>query len=352
MLTLKLGVKPLTPDQYARVVHVRVDLALKASTRIELLFRDEEGSFSSTLKLKLGAPVSVGMRWEESGVSTPLAQGKLTGMGSRFSEEGMLLRVVAHGPRYRLQHGRLTGAFQRLTSGQALSRAAQKRSVTVQASVARQQLPHLLLANRPVSGLLEEQAARQGLVIAEEGEGVRIQRLQLNGQAPQLMFGETLHDIRVEVNTMQQVSEVKVHGVNLKTHQAIVGKAGPVNVLGLVGSAVSGAAASKQAFGEAVLQVVDCPVHTAAEARNLAQAILNNHLFEFVTAWGWCSGYPELKAGGLVDLGGLGKKLTGRYLLTRVIHHYNTDQSAAQTGRARGAGFQTQFEACRPAVGR
>lgn len=351
-LTVKLGVKPLTPEQYGRVVQVRVDLALKASTRIEVLFRDEDAAFSGGLKLRLGDPVSVGLRWEGAMTGSPLAMGRLTGMGSQFSEEGLLCRLVAHGPRYRLQHGRLTSAFQRLSSGQVLSQAGQKRRVTVQANAARQQLSQLLLANRPVARLVEEQAARQGLVIAEEGDGVRVQRLQLSGNAAKLFYGETLHDIRVEVNSMHQVSEVKVHSVNLKTHQAIVGKATPMNALGLVGAGVAGGVAVKQAFGNAILQVVDCPVQTALEARGLAQALMNNQLFQYVTAWGWCSGYPELKAGGLVELAGLGRRLSGRYLLTRVIHHYHTEQSATQAGLTRGAGFQTQFEACRPAVGR
>jgi len=237
-----------------------------------------------------------------------------------------------------------------------MTQAARKKRIQLQARDARLRLPHMLVANQTVARLLEEQAARAGLVLEEAGDQVQVKPLKLSGTAVTLTYGQTLHDIRVEVNSVGQVTRVKVYGVDLATHKAIVGEATTIQALGLIGANQSGSDAAKKAFGDAILQVGDCPVRSAGEARALAKALYNERLFQFVTAWGQASGCPDLKAGGLVELAGLGRKLSGRYLVTRVEHRYVAgdagDGQAENEGTDRGLGFQTHFEACRPAIGR
>lgn len=365
-LTLRLGRKPFPSTAYARVARVRVDTTLYASTRIELLLRDEEGTFSRSHPIALGDPLSVILEWSDGSSSTPLARGEVSGLGTEFSSEGTYLKVIGHGLRYRLQHGTVTAAFQRLTSGQVMTQAAMKRRIQVQARGARTRHPHHLIANRTLARLLEEASGQAGLVLAEEGGGattsgvtpspLQVQPLRLSGQAIPLTFGQTLHDIRVEVNSIAQVSQVKVYGVDLLKHAALVGRAGAPDALGLVGPDLSGASAAQRAFGKSLLQRVDCPVRSVEEARALARALFNERLFQFVTAWGRASGCPELKVGGLVALEGLGRKLSGKYLITRLEHVYQAgDPGGGLTDEPQdeeGLGFQTRFEASRPAIGR
>lgn len=365
-LTLTLGTKALDSAAYARVARVRVDQGLNAATRIEILMRDEGGAFSQSHRLNLGDTLAVGLDWSDGKPSTPLARGVLTGMGTLYgtgdgpagkATGGTLLRLVGHGPRYRLQHGGLMAALQRVSSGDLMTQLARKKRIQLQAQQARLQLPHKLIANHSVARLLEEEAARAGLVLAEEGERVLVKPLTLSGPAIPLTFGESLYDIRVEASCAGQVSRVKVYGVDLASHRSIVGAATSAQALGLVGAGLSGAAAAERAFGAAVLEVGDCPVRSAAEARALAKALFNERLFRFVTAWGKASGCPELTVGGLVELGGIGKKLSGKYVVTRVTHHYRAgdagDSQVEQLANpGRELGFQTHFEACRPAIGR
>lgn len=359
-LTLKVGRMPLSPDAYARVVRVQVDQALNAALRVTLHIRDEDGAFSQKRPLNLGDPISIGLDWSDGKPATPLAQGVISGLGHQFTEEGILLKVVGHGPRYALQHGRLMVGYDKVSGNDVMTRAAQAQRVSLQVRQARLRRPHLLVSGRPVARLLEEQAARSGLVLRESGLGVKAEALVLDGPAPTLTFGQSLHDIRVEVNTLQQVSKVKVYGVELATHKAIVGEATAAQALGLVGTARSGASVAEKAFGAAILEVGDAPVHSKEEARTLARALFNDRLFRFVTAWGQASGCPELTLGGVVELAGLGRRLSGRYLVTRIEHRYHASpetsgtapQGGIPSGPGMGLGFQTHFEACRPAVGR
>lgn len=67
-------------------------------------------------------------------------------------------------------------------------------------------------------------------------------------------------------------------------------------------------------------QTVDLPVFTAAEARQNARALLLARSKEIVTAHGKTVGLPALRAGTLVDIGGIGARLSGIYFVTKTTH--------------------------------
>ena len=58
--------------------------------------------------------------------------------------------------------------------------------------------------------------------------------------------------------------------------------------------------------------VVDKPVHSEKEAKQLAQAILKDRQKEMVKASGATVGLPDLRAGRKVQIDGLGARFNGR----------------------------------------
>jgi uncharacterized protein len=81
-------------------------------------------------------------------------------------------------------------------------------------------------------------------------------------------------------------------------------------------------------------QVVDQGVFTRAEAKDRARALLRNRHVQMVKASGRTVGLPKLRAGTLIDIEGVGARLSGTYYVTKTTHTIGD------------GGYTTQFE-CR-----
>lgn len=81
--------------------------------------------------------------------------------------------------------------------------------------------------------------------------------------------------------------------------------------------------------------VVDEPVFSEAEAKEKARAILRDQLKQMVKINATSVGLPELRAGAIVTIGGLGCRLNGRYFIEQTEHIIND------------SGYQTKLQARR-----
>jgi phage protein D len=93
---------------------------------------------------------------------------------------------------------------------------------------------------------------------------------------------------------------------------------------------------AKGALGQATL--TDPPVHTEAQAKELARNALRENFLHMVTAEGTTVGQPELRAGSRVELRGVGAVFEGTWFLTATTHTIDD------------GGYRTQFSARREQV--
>lgn len=129
-----------------------------------------------------------------------------------------------------------------------------------------------------------------------------------------------LIDFKPELSTAQQVSEVTVKGWNPKTKKPIsqTAKRDEIKTKG-VGSK-GGQADIEKSFSERKEIITDKPVSTDAEAKKLALASLDMIAKEMVKGNGATIGIPDLRAGGVVEMDGMGDRFSGRYFLTATTH--------------------------------
>ena len=111
-------------------------------------------------------------------------------------------------------------------------------------------------------------------------------------------------------------------GWDAKEKREIVGRAGVGDETAVMGDRQSGAAASRNAFGDAPEVVGERPVQTQAEADQLAAARFNDLALAYIEGEGVCRGNARLRAGETVKLGGLGQRFSGTYYVTATTHHY------------------------------
>ncbi len=131
----------------------------------------------------------------------------------------------------------------------------------------------------------------------------------------QLEWGKGLMSFKPSLSTANQWQSVTVRGWDRQAQKPIVAtvdlndpqikKINP-NLHGLIQNRQQ--------------QTVDLPVFTMAEAQQRARALLFDRSKEIVTAHGKTVGLPALRAGTLVNIQGIGARLSGTYFVTKTTH--------------------------------
>jgi phage protein D len=130
---------------------------------------------------------------------------------------------------------------------------------------------------------------------------------------------QPLRSFNPTMNTLRPFEHVVVRGHDPKTREPIEARAGAADADATLGGARKGSAVSTSAFGAREQLVVDRPVASRTEADELARALYTKRALQFVTGSGTAAGVPELKAGRVVRLLGLGR-FSGRYYVTQSTH--------------------------------
>jgi phage protein D len=133
-------------------------------------------------------------------------------------------------------------------------------------------------------------------------------------------------EFKPTISSSDQVQSVTVRGWDTKRKKRILVTAKPATTPGVSGSGDATGPASAARVGTADGRkdvVVNAPVHTEEEARRLAESLLAERAYRFLTATGKVIGLPDLRAGDNVEVHGVGTRFSGAYFVTKAVHTLN-----------------------------
>lgn len=131
----------------------------------------------------------------------------------------------------------------------------------------------------------------------------------------QLEWGKGLMSFKPSLSTSKQWQSVTVRGWDRQAQKPI---AATVDLSDPQVSKIN--ANLHNMIQDRQQQTVDLPVFTTAEAKQKARAMLLDRSKEIVTAHGKTVGLPALRAGTLVNIQGIGARLSGIYFVTKTTH--------------------------------
>jgi phage protein D len=144
-----------------------------------------------------------------------------------------------------------------------------------------------------------------------------------------LEWGKNLVTFSPHLSAAQQVKSVTVRGWDPARKRPIEVTVGRSDLRGPASRAGSGPEAADSASAEVV---VDRPVHSEQEAREVARALLQERANQFITGTAKTVGVAALQPGDNVRMRGIGSRFSISYLVTKVVHSLGA------------AGFTTEFE--------
>ena len=118
----------------------------------------------------------------------------------------------------------------------------------------------------------------------------------------------------------KQVSRLTVRGWDPRTKKSIGVTATVDNLPSGQGGGLTGPAAATEALGAREDTVIDAPVASVEEARELAAALLRERAYQFITGTGRIAGLAELHPRDVLEIHGIGLRFSGNYYVTRVEH--------------------------------
>ncbi|CUI07394.1 phage late control D family protein [Massilia antarctica] len=149
-----------------------------------------------------------------------------------------------------------------------------------------------------------------------------------------LSYGKSLIEFQPELTTANQVSKVTVRGWDNARKEPIDYTATRAE-LATRGVGERGGQAAIDKSIEARAEIIATkPVASQAEAQSLALQILEGIAKEMVKATGSVPGLPDIRAGTVLEIDGVGERFSGRYFVVGTTHAIGD------------SGYTTQFE-CR-----
>jgi uncharacterized protein len=266
---------------------------------------------------------AVSIQWGYVGDQLQTFSGEITQLSAQFPNSGApTLTVEGKSRLHRLTRRRHSQDFQGQTYKQIVEQIATVYGLTPQVEDAEETALKRTEVRQNNSTDLEfllEQARLIHFEIQVEDKTLILRRVEKDeSPAIVLEWGKNLQSFTPTMNARGQVNQVTVRGYDPKAKKEIVGR---FKAPGADGQ--SGAKITQQAFGEGEEVRVDHPIWSQEEANQLAQAKYYELARRFMTGNGATIGLPNLKAGSVVKLAGLGM-FNGKYHLTQVTHALGT----------------------------
>jgi phage protein D len=329
----------LDPTTRGDVLSVKIDMDMENLDRFDLSVNNWDDrtlsfKYSDTATFDVGNKLTIRMGYANRLVT--VMQGKIEALAPKFPESGSPTLSVSGTSRLCDLRGRKPGKdeqkqFLKMTDWEIAEVVARRNDLTP--VVTREGPRHDEVWQRDLDDatFLMERAKRIDfdLYVQTDEQGrdalyfvkPKDRRDSSTVRVYVFEWGQSLMSFAPKLNAARQVASVVVRGWDPERKEAIEAKADVNSLPGTKGKGKSG----PDVAGRKGDQVVDAPVTSQEEAQRLAEALLRDKAYQFITGDGRVIGIADLRPGDNVELCGLGQRFSGLYYVKSVGHAIGGD---------------------------
>jgi phage protein D len=323
-LHINVGGEELAPPLHSHVLQVTVDQQVHLPSMFEIRLYDPGMKLLDAGPFHLAAPVTIVAKTVTNQL-VPLIAGEITALEPHFGR-GMIGELLVRGydPSHRLYRVRNARTYLNVKDSDLAKEFAEKAKLSAEVDPTATVYDHLYQCNLSDLQFLQQRAWRIGYECHVD-EGVLYFRKPRQDKAQAaIAWGEDLLSFRPRLTIAEQVKETLVRGWDVQRKTPVIGRAGGGSLYPKFFKDQANGSVEAGAFGESRMVIVDQPVTSQAEADILAAARQNELSGAFVEADGEAFRRPDIRAGRLLAIKGLGTRLSGDYLVTRATHVYTS----------------------------
>lgn len=282
-----------------------------------------------------------------------MIKGQITSLRPNFPSAGQPTLVIAGlNLLHKLRRKQESHAYAKMTDSQIAKQIEGRLGIKIRtdptAAANEKPYDYLFQDNQYDIIFLMERARRIGydLFVEETGQNGQSEDSQLyfgpsdniRRVTYKLKFGATLIDFQPELTTAAQVGEVTVKGWDAKRKKPISQTATRKDIKTKGVGQKGNQEVIEQSFNQRQEIIADRPVNSEEEAKKMAVAALESIAKDMVKGSGSTVGLPDLRAGSIALMDGMGDRFSGRYFLTSTTHTISD------------GGYTTHFECRREEV--
>lgn len=321
----------MAADVTNQVISLQVDNNLDLADMFTLVLRNADNQLIDSALFDLGKRVEVHMGYGDE--LTPMMLGEITSIEPSFPEGGTpTLRICGYDLSHRLRSGQGDRQFQYVPdSVVAAVIAAEAGLIPI---VDPSPIFHRKKITQTGSDMsfLKDRARANFFDVYVHWDKLYFQFPRPQFEAVVLEWGKNLSSFTPRLSSAGLAGMQVVRGYNEELAQTIVAFAMAVdldldNMVERLGSSARDMLLS---LGKNVVR--NQPVESPIDAMVLAKSLLQDILEGLYEGSGSCVGLPELKAGQMIEVRGVGKRFSGMYRLRKVTHTIGDN------------GYRTSFE--------
>jgi uncharacterized protein len=250
--------------------------------------------------------------------------GEVTGLEPIFASDRLpSFTVRGYDRRHRLQRDGKIRTFVKKKDSDIAAQIAQEAGLQAEVEDTQVEHAYVIQANQTDMEFLRARARRINFEIVVTGKKL-IYREVPSARPPilRLSLEQDLSEFRAHLSSVGQVAKVKVRGWD------------PIDKIEVISEAAraapmrgrrAGPALVEEAFGSSQELLTLPLISAASEAEQIARCRLQALALGLIRGEGACSGRPDLRAGTMVDIQGIGKRFSGAYYVTVVSHRYGIE---------------------------
>ncbi len=331
----------------ADVVEVVVDTNMFMPTMFTIVIQDDPDPNVGIFKyldldprFKIGNEVSVGFGITDkitgtAPISNTLVSGEITSIEPVFANGRAQLRIRGYDKLHRLMRGKQTRAFSSMNETALISKIAAECGLTPSVSGVPSQInEYILQQNQTNWEFLTGRSRLFGYQIYSDGSLLKV----IDAGTPRsltpvlLTWGENLNRFEPRIVSAGLVSKSTAIGWDPKTKKNVSSTSSSSLQKTKIGELLTGSATVTSAFGisEDVFQP-SIAVRSTGEAKSIADARFAGNQSQFIKAKGeLTTGDPNLLAGSLAAVTGVGTRFSGTYFITEARHVWRQGEYTVQ----------------------
>lgn len=321
---------PLDPTVAERLIDARVQDDLLLPDAVQLRFRDPAFELVDGTLFDVGKKLELKLSSPNGNAARPLFTGKIATLAPEFESGGCVFVVRGYDVSHQLNLTRRSRTFQDMTASDIAQKVIGDAGLRSDVASTREVSAFEQQSNETDWRFLWRLAERCGFTLSCVDGTVTFRPAgRAEEQSARLEWGVSLRAFHPRATAVQQVDEVEITAWDPQTAKRVTGRANRPKLDSAIGL-VRDQTASAGAGGRLV--VSDRVVVTQGEADELAQTTLDHLANAWLEAEGIAAGDPQLKAGSLVEVVGVGRRFGGKYLITSATHVVRG-----------GSGYETRF---------
>jgi len=263
-----------------------------------------------------------------------MIDGEITKISPTFPADGIPNVTIEGNTRmHRLRGTNKTQTFKNTTDAQVVQQIAQANKLDAQVDDSQIQYDYLIQPNQSDLEFLKQRASRINYEVLVQGTTLIFRKkcdqpaeytLVWSGVQQAFATGPNtlpLKSFAPELDGLAPKSNVQHRGYDVSSKQAFVSNAGPSDQTSTMGGSQAGANIPQSAYNIERNEVhVTSPMESQGEGDQRTKASLNSKAMQTVKGKAETIGNPDLRAGQLVKVVGVGLRFSGEYRIDQATH--------------------------------